>query len=159
MPTSILRELPVPNVRCRLPMPDAGCHMPDAGGQWWMPMLAAGCRCAGGSIDAGAGCRYRMPVPGPDAGCRLPDAMPDAGKQKMYIMKLSGRRRFWRILSSVQHTNFTDAAAKSTWQTQTSNSAVISCRANFVSFSTYFSLKACVPKNFSTAPSELPSIV
>jgi Tol biopolymer transport system component len=93
----------------------------------------------------------------PVAGCRMP--VPDAGKQKMYIMKLSGRHRFWRILSSVQHTNFTDAAAKSTWQTQTSNSAVISCRANFVSFSTYFSLKACVPKNFSTAPSELPSIV
>ena len=100
----------MPNVRCRcrLPMPDAGCHMPDAG---------AGCRCyscrvpvcAGGSMDAGAGCRYRMPVPGtgcpmPDAGgagcrwagagCRLPvpDAgcrcrIPVAGKQKMYIMQ------------------------------------------------------------------------
>ena len=147
-----------------------------------MPMLAAGCRvpvcrwqhrcrCRMPIPDAGARTGCRMPVPVPVAGCRMPVAgcrmpvagcqcrMPDAGKQKMYIMKLSGRHRFWRILSSVQHTNFTDAAAKSTWQTQTSNSAVISCRATFVSFSTYFSLKACVPKNFSTAPSELPSIV
>jgi len=116
-----------------VPGPDAsaggaGCRWPGAGG-CRMP-AGAGCRVP----NAGRGIPYRLPVP--DAGCRMP--VPDAGKQKMYIMKLSGRHRFWRILSSVQHTNFTDAAAKSTWQTQTSNSAVISCRANFVFFQHIF---------------------
>ena len=71
----------------------------------------------------------------------------------------SGRHRFWQILSSGQHTNWTDGAPKSTWQAQDSNSAVISCRANCVSLSTYFFRKACIPKIPSTTPSDWPKIV
>ena len=88
MPTSILRELLVPNVRCRcrLPMPDAGCHMPDAGGRCCdADAIAAGCRVP--VCRWQHGCRCRMPIPDAGAGYRVPDArcripvpvVPDAG--------------------------------------------------------------------------------